>query len=340
MKILFVGRRDLKHSNSGGYHKIAFMPNAVHVTSERFPGFKIPYGDISHLYRVPLFYRILRRINISLPEIVSHILRWEYDITHLYYGDHLIPFLPYLRSCSHKMVITIHLDLERKGKSKRMFLWNLRRFDGIIVLSSNQQKMLREKYNINSTFIPHGFSIPKFSYKLPVDVQGRFIDKLQINIFVSGSNYRDLVLLSRIIRSQVSNKSIHFHLVGMETAFKERMYLYQNVSIYNRLSDDEYFTLLSCCDYNFLPLYFATANNALLEAEFLGITSILPAIGGIEDYAALAPLNMFYNSFEDLLTLFSFLEKQKAKEEIKLFASKFEWENIYKQLENYYRSLF
>ena len=46
---------------------------------------------------------------------------------------------------------------------------------------------------------------------------------------------------------------------------------YKNAITYDWVDDNVYYTLLSKCDYNFLPLAFATANNTLLEAQFLGI---------------------------------------------------------------------
>ena len=74
---------------------------------------------------------------------------------------------------------------------------------------------------------------------------------------------------------------IMFHAVGQCSDWKKRMSSMENITVYPFLSDD-YYSLLSKCDYNFLPLTFATANNALLEAQALGITSILPKISGNE----------------------------------------------------------
>ena len=86
---------------------------------------------------------------------------------------------------------------------------------------------------------------------------------------------------------------------------------------------------------------FATANNALLEAQFLGIPSILPSISGISDYAAPSPLNIFYVSREDMEEVFVDLEKvqDNRASELRNYANKFSWENIYKLLERFYLDL-
>ena len=88
-----------------------------------------------------------------------------------------------------------------------------------------------------------------------------------------------------------------------------------------------------------MPLTFATANNALLESQFLGVRSILPRITGIEDYAAPAPLNDYYGTWEELEDVLNNLRKQDINRSIQLFSEKFLWENVYEQLECYYKTL-
>lgn len=339
MNILFVGRRDPAHSLYGGYDKIALMPQSRLLSSERMPFYKIPLGDINKMYRFPLFYRLLRRINLLIPDVLSHFYRWKYDITHLYYGDRMISFWPYMKSKSHKIVITIHLDIHRH-RNPKLFISALRRFDGIIVLSSEQCKYLNDNYNLDAIFIPHGFIKPKFIEKIPVAVDGNKINANDINIFVAGSNYRDIETLKDVIK-HVDNMghSLYFHLVGIDRKIRNILNEYHFVRVYNRLSDDEYFTLLSLCYYNFLPLLFATANNTLLEAQFCGVTSILPYIGGIEDYAAPSPLNIFYKSREDLFVILPKLSKQEKKVEIMKYAEQFEWNNVWNLLNDYYKKV-
>lgn len=341
MKILFVGLRNMNHSSAGGYDKIANMPNTHSISSNSYPFSNIPLGKLKDKGCMVFIKKILRRVNVWIPHFLSHFYRWNYDITHLYYGEFVIPFWLYLKSKRHKVVTTIHLNID-SYRFPWLYVFFFKKLDGIVVLSSQQEKLLKQKYGLKTTFIPHGFSKPIYTHKEPLDCTGQQLDKSKINLFVAGSNYRDIHLLKNIVDySAKRNLSICYHLVGMPINVKEDLSVFDNVRIYNRLSDDEYFSLLSICDYTFLPLLFATANNVLLESQFIGKSSILPMIEGIIDYAAPTPLNMFYTSYEDLCSLFLSLNKPEKQEcvELQVYAKKFEWSNIYTQLRKYYETL-
>ena len=134
------------------------------------------------------------------------------------------------------------------------------------------------------------------------------------------------------------NHKIIFHLIGIDHTYKSILGQYGNVRIYNRLSDDEYYSLIELCDYNFLPVTLATANNTLLEAQSLGITSILPLIDGINDYAYNG--NLFYKDKEELLKIFLNLQKNRKRYDLINFSRKYNWNNIYTQLNQYYLEIY
>jgi glycosyltransferase involved in cell wall biosynthesis len=113
------------------------------------------------------------------------------------------------------------------------------------------------------------------------------------------------------------------------------------VFVWDRLTDNEYFSLLSQCDYNFLPLTYATFNNALLEAQSLGIKSIIPNIDGVTDYASQEEgANLYYNKKDDLQNIIRNLKKEEPSDLLKEYSKKFLWTNIYKQLSVFYNGLF
>ena len=337
MRILFVGWRDKGHSSAGGYDKIAHYPGAKSLNRDSFPFGTIPLDTPLRGYRFALLARVLRKLSLYLLCTASHLLRWKYDVTHLYYGDYTwIPFWPYCRSKRHKVVVTLHLDARRYGKSEIRYLLKL---DGVVVLSSEQAAFLK-KEGVRATFIPHGFSVPSYSSSMPVDCEQRKLSTDSINVFVSGRMYRDNETLIFVIRrAEVATPNIVFHLVGVAEEVKLALKKMENSRVYARLSDDEYFSLLAACDYAFLPFTFATANNSLLEAQFCGITTILPQIGGVEDYAAPAPLNIFYENREALCAIMERLVKRPPQQAIRDFAARFEWKAVYRSLEDYYKLL-
>ncbi len=112
----------------------------------------------------------------------------------------------------------------------------------------------------------------------------------------------------------------------------------ENVVVYPFLDDDKYFTIFSLCNYSFLPLTFATANNTLLEAQILGVQSILPKINGVSDYADMQH-NLFYENMNELCNLFLKLQINQYHKEIEEFSHKFFWENIYSKLNDLYRNV-
>jgi len=318
-RILFVGYRDPYHSSAGGYDKITNYPGADVLLD-----IDVPFGFI------PMHQRG-KVINTICLDIIARSRKDKYDIIHYFYGDMLL--FPFHKVGGGKVVATIHMDLNQRVKLANEFIKTLQSLDGVISLSSKQKEELK-RFGINSTFIPHGFNEPIFIKK---DMK---LDKDKINIVISGSNYRDEeTMLSAINYCKENKPEVYFHLLGQSTIVKNRLLGYINSHCYPRLSDDEYYSLMSSCDYNFLPLTFATANNALLEAEFLGLRSILPKIPGIEDYAASEPINIFYSSNEDIERLFDELKKEVESKELKDYARRFLWSNIYPQLEIFFNSL-
>lgn len=319
LKILFVGLADPNHSKAGGYHKIAYMPDTkVFWDKDAMFGFLKPNkrGKI---------------INVFFQELQARWKSRQYDVTHFFYGDQLL--FPFRRKHG-KIVATVHMNISSRKRNPKLFLKTLHSLDAVVSLSTCQQNELQEQYDIKSVFIPHGFDRPEFEKK------ETNIDQNSINIVVSGSNYRDYENLYKAINyCQVNCPNIKFHLLGQPSKVKDKLLHYCNVKCYPRLDDDMYYSVISDCDYNFLPLTFATANNALLEAQFLGVRSILPSISGIEDYAAPAPMNVFYSSYDEMLSLFANLTKQYTSTEIAEYAERFLWSNIYPIIEDFYETL-
>ncbi len=329
MKVLYSGFRDPAHSLYGGYDKITDIDlDKKILLSENYPfghsNFK------SHLMRLPF----------TLLDIHTRILRSRFDITHLFYGEiTMLFFLPYFKIKKSKTVITLHLDIEKR-RFPSLFIRLLRYFDGIIVLSTQQQDYLWNKYKIKSKFIPHGFYKPEFTPTLPLDTRGQQMRDDKINILTVGNNYRDFETLQWIIEAFKDNGKFKFHLVGMPSKVKEQFQNFNNVSIYNRLDNDEFYTIISQADYGFLPLTFATANNTLLEYQFLNLPTVLPNIPGVLDYAAPAPLNLFYDNRQDLYKIIKSLPKSTKSNNLSYFVQRyFEWNNIFKKVKEYYKEL-
>lgn len=328
MRVLYSGFTYSGHSAMGGYDKI------TNIDLDK----KILLRNVFQGNKINLFGHQFNLSLISL-ELITKYLRRNYDIVHYYYGEYTrIPRIRLTKLKKNKSVISLHQDINLLSPK---FVATLPQYDGIIVLSRQQQKLLKEKYGIDSVFIPHGFTQPQFLETIPADIKGNKFNPDKINILTIGQMYRDFDTYGEIIQKYGKNVKFHFHLVGVPERIKDLYKEHPNISVYPRLSDDEFYTLISKSDYGFLPVTFATANNTLLESQYLNLPSILPRIEGISDYAAPAPLNLFYNNLNELEAIFSGIEKRAKDDRLNRFAKdNFDWSVIYSQLKDFYSSLF
>lgn len=327
-KILFSGFRDPSHSKQGGYDWITHYGKS----SDTLLLSDVPLGKMSMKSR--LIY-----LPLAILDIITRVIRYRYAITHLFYADvTVLKLIPYLKSKKHKTVATIHLDVGQR-KFSNSFIWQLKKFDRVIVLSSCYANKLRDEYGIEARFVPHGFNQPEFKIVEPRDYKGNLVDNEKVNILTIGKMYRDFSLYKRVVERFANDSRLCFHLVGVPNDIKEVCKGFGNVRVYNRLDDNEFYSLMTVVDYCFLPLSFATANNALLEAQYLRLPLILPDIPGVTDYSAPAPYNLFYKDEEQLYQIISNIEKPHKTDDLERYVSRFAWENIYRQLDEIYEEL-
>ncbi len=317
MKILYAGYRDCNHSRYGGYDYIRYYPNSVYLDAENLPLGKIPAGTRG------------KRLNLMFLDFFARREKNNFDIIHYFYGDVCL-FKQKPKDSLAKFVSTIHLKTDRLSSHK---IEILKSHDCVIALSLSETNNLKE-LGINSYFIPHGFQMPVFEKRYH-----KGFDANLINIFYSGMNYRDFTTFFKIAKKYNERKiPIRFYAVGQLEDNKAKLKELNNVVICPRLDDNEYYSLLSQCDFNFLPLTFATANNALLEAQALGIVSIIPKISGISDYAE-SEHNLFYSNYDEIVALFDNLSKSEINTNLSSFSNKFLWENVYAQLRVVYEDV-
>ncbi len=316
MKILFSGFRDSKHSVFGGYDWIAKYPGSTYISS----------SDV--LFAKPKH----RWINRLLLDLKTRLMMKDFDVVHYFYGD-LSIYYPFMIKHNCKIVTTIHLN--EQVPYRYDIYKSLKTCDAVVTLSTYQAKYFKDKYGLNTIFIPHGFNKPSWVLKNCTDKLGRTVDDGKVNVICIGKQYRDNDLLVRVV-TKYANEKICFHIVGNKSVH-EKLENLDYVYLYNFLDDDEYYSLLKRMDYSFMPLTFATANNTLLESQALGVTSILPKITGIEDYASSE--NMYYEKVADLDFIFTQLTKKSKNEDLIAYSKKFEWSNIYLQLEELYKTL-
>ena len=316
-RVLYAGFRWKHHAKNGGYDWISYYPNATYFDAGTVP-----------VFGKRLMVKSGGRIALFCTRIKTYLASRKYDVVHFFYGDQLFGVRKFICKKA-RLFATIHLrSSELTDESLKYF----REYDAVVCLSSSETQALTER-GIHAVFIPHGFNRPKFELK-PLEKFG--FDDTVVNVCFLGFNYRDFDMFEAVVKEfEHRNKKIVFHAVGQRNEEKKRFEKYTNVIIYPYITDDEYYSLIYACDYNFLPLIFATANNVLLEAQSLGTVSILPRISGISDYAD-EQENLFYTDTDSCISLFDHAEKRKKSDALVLFSSQFEWSKIYDQLKKLY----
>lgn len=314
-KLLYVGYSAENRTKASGYEHIIDFSHDDYDKSY-MDAANLPFGFIPTGQRG-------KRINLYFLEIMSHLSASKYDIIHNFYCDNQLLF-KYPSSRKYAAIATTHLNYHDFTKYQ---LNVLKSYDRVIVLNSMEENVLREK-GIQAVFIPHGFDVPKFQENANI------LDNYSntVNVCFSGVCYRDYETLRYFIENIKENKDIVLHILGQRREVKEQLRALNqnNVAVYDFLSDDDYYSVMSKCDYSFLPLTFATANNTLLEAQFMGIKSILPNMEGVSDYASM-DYNLLYNSREELLNIIRNLKKEVPDEKLVNYAQKFKWSYIFDQ---------
>jgi len=259
------------HNPSSGYAQLANYVPCIHLSRSQIIFNAAPEGSIQH------------RIGMKLFDLSILFNAWRTNVIHFLYAESHLRILYYLIKKlfpKTRTIATLHLPLDYYDINKSLAA--LSHLDAIITLCNTQAKQVKQYFpNKPVFFIPHGVTYNKGVYDLStLEKESAF------NLVTIGANYRDWDTLHTVI-SKVSSAipKCHFHLVGLPESRKQPFISCENVTIHPRLSEIEYYSLLNRCHLLFLPLTFASANNALLEAYSVGLPALCTDLPGIHDYA-------------------------------------------------------
>lgn len=334
LNILHAGFNFSHHSPSSGYHQLSKYIECDYVNANKFIFGNRSIGNGSKL----------RLINFMVFELYLINKIRKYDLVHYIYPEqHLI--LSNILNKRTVSVATIHLDeswLDKKYKSDRLFVETRRnafnQLDGIITLSSGQAIRLRKILNNKRIiFIPHGVkNLGKYG-------QVKRDDKF-FNIAIIGSNYRDKKTFFEIASyAQINKPNWRFNLIGVSKDWKKKADVFKNIIVHPFLSEEEYFELLQSSHVHLLPIEFATANNALLEAHSLGVPSIISNKSGVKDYSLES--TMYFEDISGAINLLTKVENMEfskyieLRQQTKAESQKYYWESIARKVEDFYKEL-
>jgi glycosyltransferase involved in cell wall biosynthesis len=164
----------------------------------------------------------------------------------------------------------LFLFLKYQVIQKRAF----RRAKKIACVSTNLLDAIPAKYRSKACFIPHGIDTGFWDPGLAKAPTGLTAHGYVLCV---GSHGVDRELMVDFIRA---NPSVPFVFVGI----KESLGDYPNTRYLRNVSDEDLRDLYFGAALMFRPLFFATANNSILEALAMGTTILANRIPGVTDY--------------------------------------------------------
>ena len=339
--IAIAGFRFNHMTEESGYQQIAKYINADYIDANNMKSSLGTSGTFKF------------RVNMLFFEYKLMSLAQKYNLIHFLYPEkHMCFCIPRYNNFSTKYIATMHLpfikesnmSLRKDLKANLKAIWRkrqlvlLKRCDGIIVLSSQEEKYVRKYFpKVKVRFIPHGINVSLYRKEEVI-----FHKNNLLNIVVIGKNFRDDDMIIKVIKYG-SEKKWRFHLIGSSKYLKIEAKKYSNVIIYPHISTREYVELLAEMDVHFLAVTYASANNALLEASSAGIISVCSDIGGIHDYAV--STTKFYKNLDEAIKLVEDVatmdkcyyckQRDTTLKEVKKFA----WDNVAKETEIFYNDV-
>lgn len=287
-RVLYSGFRYLHHNPGSGYDQL--VPNPNHYVS----GQTLPFADRLESTRP-------RHLNFLLLDLLTIVRALRYDTVHYFQPESTAYLSPWiLRLLGKRVVYTVHLaDSQWLGPPRsthhRIKQMSMRAAHVIVVLSSQQREVFRRAFpGKRVSFVPHGFT---FCHDAPPLELFERRTAAPRRLVVVGANYRDIDMLEQIVR-QRSSRDVQIDLVGMDDAARLRFAGIAGVVCHPRLAADRFGELLSESFALLLPLTFATANNALLEAYNSYLPAFLSRIDGVTDYATDGDRSLFSSAQE------------------------------------------
>ena len=286
-RILYSGFKWKQHHELSGYQQV--VPKGADYVN----GGDLLFGDAP-------FRSVKNRINLFVLDLVTAAKGLRYDCVFMFYPEHSVYFAPaILRLAGVRVVYAVHID-ERYwfGPTNKLFMklkrWQTRFVNHFIVLSRVQLPHFESRFRNRVTFIPHG---------IWCTMDMAVTEQSTSKILVIGDSYRDYDLLAAAAAHfEDRHPEVTFHLVGVDKEKVATKGKRANMVTYPRLDNTDYYNLIAQCEFIYLPLTYAAANNALLEGISLGVPVVCNNLEGVLDYlpsdayvvSSVAELEQFY----------------------------------------------
>lgn len=259
-------------------------------------------------------------------------------IAHFLYGDTAIGLLPYIKQWMQtKIVLTIHGcpgDLPEILQYPRM----LQSVDQLILLGKNQQSFFIEHglQENQLSYVPHGVDLEWFKPDRTLKQDSSF------RILIAGNWRRDFKMYRRICQRLESIIDVKIDVLTKDFnhSYFEGL---QNVTLYDRISDEALLRKYQAADLMLLAVQDAAANNVLLEAMATGLPVLSNDRGAIRDYLG-DEAGLYYESPDEAVRMIDQLKQNRNRldevsEKVEKRAQHFGWLKIADRMNQIYQTL-
>jgi glycosyltransferase involved in cell wall biosynthesis len=342
-KIYFVRFRHGHHSPHSGYSRI------TEYGAKIFNGQTIPVNKPlpRWLIRERIYWRLgrgtpgyTREAMAAELKVAQHILGERDCIYHFLYGEtnyHYAGLLNGLRGS--RIVATFH-HIPSSIQKVEQIDWHLRQLAALICVGTNQVNYFASFLDPKKLhFIPLGIDVEY--YQPP----GSLAEKDPDLCIIIGENHRDFLTLRGVIELVSYLRPQTKFVCVMHPKGIPKIGSHPNLEVRSSIPEEELLKLYQTASLMVMPLYDATANNAVLESMACGLPMVISDVGAVRDYvnlesAAILPAFDARIMAEKVMELLGNpSQRYELGQQARLQALKFAWPKVIEQLKCVYDAL-
>jgi len=273
-------------------------------------------------------------------KVAWNILKEPEHIYHFLYGETTYHYAGKFNNIrQNSIVATFHLPPAQLKQAVQVD-WHLRQLSAVVCVGRNQQDFFSGVLPADRIFFA-ALGVDTQYFTPPDSFESR--DK---NLcLIVGSNYRDYPTLRGVIELMAYLRpQTQFVAVTSPKNF-ELLGKHPNLSLKTGIPEAELRDLYRSAALMVMPLFDATANNAILEGLACGIPLVVSDVGAIRDYVSpesallIPPYNACAMADAALDILDAPQERQRMAKEARRQALKFSWPIAAEQLRAVYRAV-
>ncbi len=206
-------------------------------------------------------------------------------LCHFIYGEDTYFLTPLWKRGTNRCIATFHYPPQRL--LTRINPGSVRSLDGALIVGENQRATLEQLLPIDRIhYCPHAVDTDFFCPEVP-ESEAAQEPTSALRLVCAGSIFRDYATLTAVHRAvRAAGFDVQTDVIGPDPEQCEVLAGVPGITVHHRISDEQLRALYRGAAVGVLPLFDATANNALLELLACGRPIVVSEVGGLPHYVA------------------------------------------------------